>query len=1017
MPLIYEGDTTDNFGRFLPTPFIEKILIDDYGYELTFAIFLTIHDDQCVDEYKEWIDQEIYFNSLVMSNKPSTGWENLIKGKNVFDYYRSAQGSNSNTSDIILGQLDFKLDEDHVDEFYDSDGHRVLKFQANVGVDGYGVPPMTGGNQYGGGGGGGGGNGDPAADDSSCNEADGTERSVNDCCHNHGQCKSTNCVDGKCQQGDRANESDCQYGVQCESGFCCGGTCKRVTFNCTANEQSLYEAFDDRAEEGEDCTTNTDCKSGNCCEKNQMRSECIGSGEECVSTGMDDGTERITYNVGDTLTAVTAELYTKCNFTDATGATRQLHDCCNSNGQCTSDKCSGTDGVIGAADEYYEAYEGECEMSTMQAEPPTEMGDMWDVASGQYIAWTGVSTVWDEVSNFYIAAFGTTFDYNSATESEIEEKLANKQLFNREISGVSHERLFEDGIIADQLRTEFFAKNGKIYNGPILQSISSKYHKTTKVTHDEVVGFFTRLIDEFKSGDENGGPPLQKMINQISYVLEAYSEDSDLLIRLNTLRRAFPNKSGAHPLGKLYMRYSKRLSTLNKKLSASPEVTKKIIRNAKIFDMRSAPPLVYDPPTVYVGPDEKNDENYIYNTNYVGRTAMYSSRSGEQQTEASEGAAATSTAVFVSQNDPNLDGYDVIVRQFGYFFFDYEKALRNLSNVTQICDISKFIKYGIALPYDYFNITRVTLKRYSGAREVGSVYMYADMNEAYPITDVSIVDNQTEDSAYAIHSPGFYSDYESEQDAQVAVGVAEAAVNEEGNLVLKEEEYMYLMARNFEPVNKDGQITGITPNYRLMCFEFQDFLDDDIASRAMQPKEYTVTVEMQDNSIGMVTATVNKFTDSIGKLNSYYEKASEPFSYDEITGLFNGFFTDGITELYEGDLINAPWYRVPVLYNIHRDLIYNYFGGNVTDIIEDATNTINNINPINGSYYALEKFVEQVAEFYRITYVDGQIAYNINQLTDAGGYTFEIENKISYDSAGNSTADEESNMIYGTMYI
>ena len=42
MPLIYKGDTTDNFGKFLPTPFIEKILIDDNGIEITCAVFLTV---------------------------------------------------------------------------------------------------------------------------------------------------------------------------------------------------------------------------------------------------------------------------------------------------------------------------------------------------------------------------------------------------------------------------------------------------------------------------------------------------------------------------------------------------------------------------------------------------------------------------------------------------------------------------------------------------------------------------------------------------------------------------------------------------------------------------------------------------------------------------------------------------------------------------------------------------------------------------------------------------------------
>ena len=200
-------------------------------------------------------------------------------------------------------------------------------------------------------------------------------------------------------------------------------------------------------------------------------------------------------------------------------------------------------------------------------------------------------------------------------------------------------------------------------------------------------------------------------------------------------------------------------------------------------------------------------------------------------------------------------------------------------------------------------------------------------------------------------------------------------------------------------------------------------MDDDIASDiANRNKHYTAKIEIQDDSIQALVVLISKFQTSINKLGDYYNKASEQFSYDKGsddlkgTGLFNEFFTEGMMNLFEGDMTDAPWYRAPVLYNLHRDLIYNYFGGDMSSILADAQIIINNINPINGSYYALEEFYNTVTDFYESTYEDGNIAYDINQLANASGFTFEIENTVSYDSAGNSTADDISDMIYGTIY-
>ena len=1066
MPLIFKGDTTDNFGRYLPSPFIEKIQIEDGGYAITFATFLTVEDSQDITEYREWLDSEIFCNAILATNKSPEGYENFVGGKNVFSYYEGAQGSNNDTSNIVLERLPL-FSSDPVDEFYDEDGNRVLKFQYTIDGNSPSSAALSGGQQNMSGG---------SAD--TCTDAgDGNRANQGEgyCCNFDSQCSSGKCDDtyegtasgitytGKCAaeevqsmptcksaEGNHRDTGDCCNGDSvCNSGNCnksgglyMDGSMATWEGKCTLEGCNSTNAAGGYFKEGDCCSSDSQCQSG----------ACSGSGCGDLYAYSDEHDNEY---CGKCIAAaqVAVDPATGCTG-DASGSGLSNGDCCTMGSQCRSRNCdsgsceedtdgvgesveqtgssrrtveqedAGTADIYGTSDSYTDDGDDDDSgstfpMSDTMQEVATTAVDSYALTSAGYQAIGSIVTAWEDVGNFYVLAFSTTFDWASASEDERAEKLENVQLFNREISGVSYEKVFEEGIIANQLQSEFFGRKGEIYNGAALQATSGKYYKTTKVTHDEVVNFFEKLVDEFKSSDDGENTPLQRMINQISYVLEVYPEDIELLRRLNTLRRAFPSKGGASPLGRLYKRYSKRLSTLNKKLYNSPEIEKRIIRNAKIFDLRSQPPLTYTPPDSYINLSAKNDEYYIYNTSFMGRTAMYSSVSGEQQTESNEGdATVTSTAVYAADSE-YLNNYDIILRQFGYFFFDYEKALKNLANVNQIIDVSKFDIYGIEFPYAHFRIPSVSLTRESSMSDVVTT-ISSEMNSGYPITEKTTTEQTSDYYKLAITSPGFYTDYESEQTQMVGAGVSDAAVTEEGSLVLTEEEYMYLVQRNFEPVNKNGEITSLIPNYRLMCFEFQDFMDDDYSGDGV--KEYTAKIEIIDDSVQALITLIDKFQSAIATLNSYKIKAEEQFSYDkgndEVkgSGLFNEFFSEGMLNLYQGNMHNAPWYRVPVLYNMHRDLIYNYFGGDISAILADSQTIINNINPTNGSYDALYDFYNKVSDFYQATYIDGSIAYDISQLANASGYTFEIQNIISYDTAGNSKADEVSDMVYGTIY-
>ena len=58
--LIYKGDTTDNFGKYLPTPYIEKITIGDEGAAgARLSIFIKLDDNEKIDDVLERIANQI----------------------------------------------------------------------------------------------------------------------------------------------------------------------------------------------------------------------------------------------------------------------------------------------------------------------------------------------------------------------------------------------------------------------------------------------------------------------------------------------------------------------------------------------------------------------------------------------------------------------------------------------------------------------------------------------------------------------------------------------------------------------------------------------------------------------------------------------------------------------------------------------------------------------------------------------------------------------------------------------
>ena len=618
---------------------------------------------------------------------------------------------------------------------------------------------------------------------------------------------------------------------------------------------------------------------------------------------------------------------------------------------------------------------------------------------------------WSTASDLTILSFSSTFSYNDDAE-DLDEELESKAFFNKQTSDIAYEKIFEGGALVSQLQTEFFDSNGAIYNGPTLQSVDGVYYKTDTIDHPTIVDYFNNLL----SNSEFVAEPyskLQKMKDGIAYILNTVDDKPNLVRRLNALRKVFPDKSGATPVGRFYFRFNKRIMSVNRDIKINPQLSRKVIRNPKFVDERSVPPVTRPPITWVASPGK----GYLYSAGLVGRTAMYSFAGGRplQETETvsagGEGAWEINANTLTDVAWTEGTSFDAIVRNAGFFFFDYEKALRNAADVNQVINIEKLIdNYGLKIDYKRFRVAEVRMRRYWGPT---TNQQYVDISSeladvSYPITIATEVSERGPDSLdLVIPSPGFFSNYNPS--------------GEEAKLVITKPEHTSLMIRNFEPT-QTNEISSKIPNYRLMCFEFQDFMDDDLAELMVEGSEdyaggtatyeYETELVIVDSSIKFLKEFRNKYENSMNDLVNYIALADKDFSYDESTGLFNEFFIEGMEAMYSTNVARSPWYRAPVLYNLHRDLLFDVFGGSLSKIFEDAQDIMNNINPFNGSYYALVEFHENMKQFFDDNYsnTEGTIGA---QIVDLGDVIREktFRGTLSWNSAGNTIEP------YGVTYV
>lgn len=543
----------------------------------------------------------------------------------------------------------------------------------------------------------------------------------------------------------------------------------------------------------------------------------------------------------------------------------------------------------------------------------------------------------------YVFCFSSTFDYFNDSGA-IDDDNFNPSLFDLYFGDVSYEKIFNnDGTLAISNSVNFFDINENIYDLTPLQAIDSSVHTLGSIDHEYIKTNIEELLNDYslQYNSENGNTQLKNVINSIYKTLEVDYLSYDIVPKLEKIRRSFPNKTPTNDVGKLYKRFSKRLYGINNTIKQESILNKRITYNSKILDLK---PLSYSVPF----PSINESSECLYNK-------------------------WQAIKLFLDEDSE----YSVAA---GYFFFDYEKALRTQSELSRFIDVNKLEKNGMHIPYNLFSIEKVEIEK------DGSPFITANYstNSEYPIC----INNQYSNSYNP--SPSNDTDFLFALRDTIYSNPDDFTKTDASNGFITS-----IINRKYTPIyDTESDIE----NYRLIMFEYLDYSQNDETSNL------NITISVKDNTTQIWSSLKNKIEEALIQLTDYKTSAEQNCIFNNSTGKFNEFFINGILNYYAEDPKSAPWYKPVINYVIQSDLFYNTFGGDSVRIQDEAKRIINKINPINGNLESIESLVIEIENF----------------ITNAYTYDEEPEEDISTDftitldvSSQNLISEEEDSGTLG----
>jgi hypothetical protein len=527
-----------------------------------------------------------------------------------------------------------------------------------------------------------------------------------------------------------------------------------------------------------------------------------------------------------------------------------------------------------------------------------------------------------------------------ARYSNISSPLVYEKVFTAPLNGVGDNRLAIDPIIIYEDARGLPCESVPLY------SIQKNYYKTTDSFREQLKKQIDDLVASYGTANDQ---QLQSFLDSISFIAQTKNKDVDFITELDKVRNSFPSRTSTSSLGTLYNRLKDILFSANDALVLGTQLRKRIVPNTKLisyFGLETQDRLgswqQRTDETLY-SPRPDDTGQFLYGLLYMER----------QELEVDKFSTRTGTLYDVGViQEPNYD----VVRNFGYFFFDYEKALHKKSNISQIYEVQKLLNlFGNTSLDGQFEIKNSLLKRFD-FRDDTLQTIFSEYEDN--LTSKSL--RRGGNTRGSVEQVVFKPSTDVDTDGDSAPGIVE---------------------KNYVVLRKFDTAVGLG-DYRLLAFEFQDFQPSTQALETNQ--KYTFRIQIRDNTMGIYDVLKAKFSESIELLQRYLEFAEEFCSYNNIDERFNDFFIDGIRQEFSTIPSGFPWDIAPRFYAIHLDLVEDAFGGNL-DSMKTYSDFFskNYLSPENTTLPVLRDKIESIVSFYEKYYGDdGIITRLVDNLPD-----------------------------------
>lgn len=513
--------------------------------------------------------------------------------------------------------------------------------------------------------------------------------------------------------------------------------------------------------------------------------------------------------------------------------------------------------------------------------------------------------------------------------------------YKTQTSDLVYEDVFkEDGTLNIGLVEVYEQQNGNFYYQTPLMSLNRSYHTTDNFGHKNLIDAVNSINQKYSIEEADN----------ISYVLSENSENPKLLVSLIETINKFTNKFSP-AAGKLYGEISSYLVVADALIMNGEGLTKKLITNTKITDLRVATDhLIVSENQGTSGLTADSPDSLFFAEPSVHQMLV------PFTTLTFGGAAATAggDVMLDDINSLNIHDYFVLETQ-AYFLFDYEKALNYTSKISEILN-----------PF-------VLLQIY-GTDSLANLY---EIEETVASIQYGATTNRTDYTFTPPAGSQRQAQCKSEDNSNRTILTKDGHLGKIVRLYGTSRQMINFnepRAPIFSKLQQRAFLARPThPHYRVACYEMFSYesIEDGVVAPIIR-----FEVKIKDTTMQFYETHVRqKIQDLLAEFKRYFDYADQFCSYNQTDRLFNDFFIKAVKQEFTEPYV---WVEAPLYHLLFENMINAEEEDpprqkilDIEAIKAEARQLSKDLSPETGDIDSIEAFYDRLYNLYNTWFAPG----------------------------------------------